>query len=149
MPIPPLESTGFLPPGIHDCTLEEVEKRFGGFQSSDRRPQLWKKFKEFLREAKAAGLVEALLLDGSFATAKAEPNDIDFVLLVSTTHDFTADLTPAEYAVLSRRRIHRRYGFDVLVARTGSEQHRRYLSFFQQIRFEPGHSKGILRIRSI
>ncbi|MCI0420617.1 MAG: hypothetical protein L0387_39830 [Acidobacteria bacterium] len=53
----------------------------------------------------------------------------------------------AEYNVVSRRRVHRRYGFNLLVARSNSEEYRRYVSFFQQVRFEPEKKKGLLRIQ--
>jgi hypothetical protein len=50
------------------------------------------------------------------------------------------------YAVLSKRRVLRQHGFDLLVARDDSEEYVRYVRFFQQIRFEPGRSKDILRL---
>ncbi len=146
MPIPPLNRDGFLPEGIHECTLEEAQARFGVFQGNDRRPQLWAKLREFLREVKASRIVEAVLLNGSFISGKLAPNDIDLILVVPANHDFAADLTPAEYNVLSKRRVFRRLGFDVLVARDGSEEHRRYAAFFQQVRLAPGQRKGMLKI---
>jgi hypothetical protein len=69
VPIPRFEETGLLPPGVHDCTLEDIETRFGSFQGSDRRPRLWAQFTAFYREAKASSVIELLLLDGSFVTA--------------------------------------------------------------------------------
>jgi hypothetical protein len=144
--IPLFNEHGWLPDGIHDCTLDEAAARFGGFQSSDRRPLLWTRFSEFAREAKACGLVEAVLVDGSFVTAEPSPNDIDLVLIVSAHHDLAADFQPSEYNVLSKRRVNRRFGFDLLVARADSEEYRRYVGFFQQVRLEPGRKKGILRI---
>ena len=62
---------------IYDCTMEEAAQRFGVFLSSDRRPQLWDQFTECIREAESCRLIEAVLLNGSFVTAKNEPNDID------------------------------------------------------------------------
>jgi len=53
--IPAFNERGCLPEGIHDCTMEETAQRFGVFQSSDRRPQLWDKFIEFMREAESCG----------------------------------------------------------------------------------------------
>ena len=144
--IPPFDHNGCLPEGIYDCAVEEVSKRFGSFQSSDWRARLWAKFTEFLREAKACGLIEAVLLDGSFVTAKPDPNDIDLILIVPGNHDFSADFQPSEYNVLSKRQVSRRFGFDLLVARAESEEYRRYVEFFQQVRLEPGRKKGILRI---
>lgn len=146
MAIPPLNEHGWLPDGIHDCTLEEVAEQFGTFQSSDRRPELWARLAEFVREAKACGLVDAVLIDGSFVTAEPVPNDIDLILVMPLGHDFSADFQPNEYNVLSKRQVNRRFRFDLLVARVDSEEYRRYMRFFQQVRLEPGRRKGILRI---
>lgn len=147
MPIPLLDDHGFLPVGVHDCTLEEIKARFGSFQASDRRPRLFARLETFLSEANASRLVVSVLVDGSFVTAKTEPNDIDLVLVVARNHSFVADLSPLEYNVLSKRCVHRRHGFDLLVACADSDEYRRYVRFFQQIRFAPGRSKGILRIK--
>ena len=109
--------------------MDEAAERFGAFQSSDRRPRLWARFAEFMREVNACGLVEAVLVDGSFVTTTSDPNDIDLVLVVSASHDFEADFQPNEYNILSKRQVNRRVGFDLLVARAGSEEYRRYGSF--------------------
>jgi hypothetical protein len=144
--IPPFNQDGWLPEGIYDCTMDEAAERFGAFQTSDRRPQLWAKLTESVREVGIWDFIEGVLVDGSFVTAAAEPNDIDLVLVVSANHDFGEDLQPEAYNVLSKRRVNRRFGFDLLVARAGSEEYRRYVGFFQQVRLEPGRRKGILRI---
>jgi hypothetical protein len=146
MPIPPLNEHGLLPPGVHDCTLAELEARFGAFRGSDRRPQLVAKFKEFVREAEVSGLLEAVLVDGSFVTAKADPNDMDLVLVVAARHDFAAELSPAQYNLLAQRRVRKRFGFDIVVARNGSENLQQAIAFFLQVRQQPGLNKGILRI---
>ncbi len=138
---------GLLPEGIHDCTLEEAVARFGSFQGNDRRPQLWAKFVEFVREARMSGLIEALLVDGSFVTAASDPNDIDFVVLVSVAHHFASDLGPSRYNVLSKRRVRRRFGFDIVLARVGTEDVTETADFFQQVKGQPHIKKGILRIR--
>ncbi|MBM4297107.1 MAG: hypothetical protein FJ143_05145, partial [Deltaproteobacteria bacterium] len=109
--IPSFNEHGCLPEGIHDCTAEEIADRFGGFQSRDRRPRLWERFVEFLREVKACDLADAVLVDGSFVTAKTDPNDIDLVLIVSSGYNFSAEFLPSEYNVLSQRRVSRRCGF--------------------------------------
>ena len=73
MSIPERNPQGLLPPGIHDCTLEEVGQRFGCFQWSDRRPNLYKRLLEYVRELQGAKIAEALLLNGSFVTGKPNP----------------------------------------------------------------------------
>ena len=147
MPIPPLDKDGLLPAGVHECTLEEIGKRFGCFQSSDQRPRLFVKLEAFLREARASKAARAILVDGSFVTGKARPNDIDLIIVVPREHDFRADLSPAAYNVLSKRLVHRRFGFDLLVAREESVEYDRWVEFFQQVRLEPGRLKGILILR--
>ncbi|MCI0540988.1 MAG: hypothetical protein L0Z50_37785 [Verrucomicrobiales bacterium] len=146
MPIPAFNKHGFLPEGIHICTVEEVASRFGSFQSSDRRPHLWARFRDFLREIRASGVGLAIVINGSFATSKAEPNDIDLILVVPASHDFGRDLSPGEYNILSSQQVRRRHGLDLLVASADSDQYRRYVRLFQQVRWAPAQTKGLLRI---
>lgn len=145
--IPLFNENGWLPDGLHDCTLQEAAERFGAFQSSDRRPQLWARFSEFMREAKACQWMETILVDGSFVTAEPDPRDIDLVLVVAASHDFSADLPPAQYNLLVQRRVHRRFGFDIVVVKNGSGDFEQAIAFFQQVKQQPGMKKGILRIK--
>jgi len=102
--IPPFNDDGCLPEGIYDCAIDEAAERLGSFQSSDRRPQLWARFTEFIREAKGCGFMEAVLVGGSFVTAIPEPNDINLVLEVAAACDFSIDLSPAQYNLLAQQR---------------------------------------------
>jgi hypothetical protein len=135
-----------MPEGIHDCTLEELRARFGSFRGSDRRPRLWAALEAFIAELKAAEVGLYLVVNGSFVTAKPAPEDIDLILVLPRAHDFSLDLGPAECNVLSATRVRRRHGLDLLVAPEGSDQLRRYLKLFQQVRLEHGQTKGILQI---
>src|SRR5207302_7617066 len=114
--IPAFDEHGFLPAGVHESSLAEVESRFGAFQGTERRPMLFAKLAAFLAEVRAAKIIASVVVDGSFVTATAAPNDIDMILVVLAGHDFEADLSPSAYNVLSRRRVRRRFGFDLLVA---------------------------------
>ena len=145
--IPAFNDYGCLPEGIYDCTMDEAAERFGVFQSSDRRPWLWARFTEFIRQVKGCGFVETVIVDGSFVTSKPNPSDIDLVLVVATSHDFSADLTPAHYSLLAQRRVRRRFGFDMVVVKNGSENLELAVAFFQQVKMRPSVKKGILRIR--
>ncbi len=147
MPIPDFDEHGLLPLGIHDCTIAEIEARFGLFQSTEQRPRLMAKLAEFLAEVSVSGIVRAVLVDGSFVTANPAPNDVDLIIVVARKHDFASDLNPAAYNVVSKRRVQRRYGFDMLVAREGSLEYGRWVAFFQQVRLEPTATKGILRLQ--
>jgi hypothetical protein len=148
MPIPNLDENGLLPPGIYDCSLEEVEERFGTFQSTDRRYRIYEQLQAFLAEVRSTNLVVAVIINGSFVTSKHDPGDVDLILVLSREHDFNAELRPFEYNVLSRRRVRKRYEIDVLIAREDSLEYEEYTEFFQQVRGQVEGRKGILRLRS-
>jgi len=77
-----LGPTGFLAPGIHDMSLEEVGKRFGSFSSTDRRPTLFKKLQQFVEQARQARFVRFLIVNGSFISSKADPGDVDIIVVI-------------------------------------------------------------------
>jgi hypothetical protein len=144
--IPPLDENGYLPVGVHECTLAEIREQFGSFRHSDRRPQLFRRLVEFLEELRLAHLASSLLIDGSFTTSNLQPNDIDLVLVLSAEHDLTADLSPIQYNLLSKRRVQRRFGFDIVAVRDGTLELDEAIAFFAQIRGEPERRKGILKV---
>ena len=146
MAIPEPAPDGLLPPGLHDCSIDDIRTRFGAFQGSDRRPRLFERLEQYLSEVRRTRLLQAVIVDGSFVTAVAEPNDVDLVLVLQPGHDFSADLQPFEYNVLSRRQVQKHYGIDVLVAAAGSAAAAEYEAFFAQVRGAPGRSKGLLRL---
>jgi hypothetical protein len=146
-PIPQLDANGFLPSGIFDCTLTQVRERFGGFQGSEQRPRLFARLQDFMAATVQSGLFEAIILDGSFVTAKATPNDIDLIAVLAPDHDFERDLTMSEYALISRPLIRRRFGFDVALARRDSQLYDSYVEFFSRVRETPHLRKGLLRLR--
>lgn len=145
MPIPNLNEHGFLPEGVHDCSEGEVEKRFGQFQHSDCRCRLFERLTEFLRQAKASGLVKAVIIDGSFVTDKDEPNDIDVIVVLRPGHDFDAELSPREYNVVSKLRIRSQFKFDALVGEEGQNELSKHIYFFGRVR-ESQIRKGLLKV---
>ena len=77
--IPPFDNSGWLPPGIHRATLDEIEARFGR-ESELRRVQM-ESVRWLVDLAGRAG-VQRIVLNGSFISDIMEPNDVDCVLLV-------------------------------------------------------------------
>jgi hypothetical protein len=146
MPIPEMDQAGFLPEGVHEATIEEVRERFGRFQRTDRRPVLFAKLALFLAEVRASGLVEAVILDGSFVTPKDEPSDIDLILVLRPDHDDRAELRPFEYNAISRRMVRRRFRFDVVSARAGSDEYEQSVSFFQLVKGRSDLRKGVIKV---
>ena len=147
MPIPDLNENGFLPEGIHEASLEELRERFGRFQRTDRRPALFTKLSTYLAEVRASGLVVAVIVDGSFVTAKDEPSDIDLILVLRPDHDDRADLRPFEYNAISKCGVRSRFRFDILTALQGSAKHMEYLDLFQRVKGEPDLRKGVVEVR--
>jgi hypothetical protein len=76
--IPPFNEHGYLPTGVHQATLDEVDVRFGK-ESEVRRVQM-ESLRWLADLARRVG-VERLVINGSFVTDLLEPNDVDCVLL--------------------------------------------------------------------
>lgn len=146
MAIPAFGPDGLLPVGVHEASLEEIRDRLGAFQRTDRRPRLFERLEVFVKELRESRIVTSMLVDGSFVTSADEPNDVDVILVLPLTHDFTAELAPYQYNVLSRRAVRRRHAIDVLVATEGSALLEEYLEFFSQVRGRPSIRKGIVSL---
>ncbi len=84
--IPPYNENGYLPPGIHPATLEEIAVRFG--QESELRQVEMESLRWLVDLAWRSG-VQRIVVNGSFITDKLEPNDVDCVLLIGS--DFPRD----------------------------------------------------------
>jgi hypothetical protein len=85
--IPPFEDNGYLPPGIHRATLDEIEARFGN--ESELRQVQMESLRWLVDLVKHAG-IQRLVVDGSFVTDVFEPNDVDCVLLLDPDHPHDA-----------------------------------------------------------
>jgi hypothetical protein len=77
--IPPLDDDGYLPPGIHAATLDEIEALFG--RESELRQVQMESLRWVVDLARRAG-VRRIIVNGSFTTARLEPNDVDCALLI-------------------------------------------------------------------
>jgi hypothetical protein len=89
--IPEFQDNGYLPPGIHPATLDEIELRFG--KDSELRRVQAESLRWLVDLAARAGIVR-IVIDGSFITDALEPNDVDCVLLIGS--DFPADASAAK-----------------------------------------------------
>jgi hypothetical protein len=78
--IPPFNENGYLPPGVHKASLDEIAQRFG--QQSEMRKAQMDSVRWLVDLARRAG-IEKVVLNGSFVTAIPEPNDVDCLLLTS------------------------------------------------------------------
>lgn len=145
MPIPDLDHLGVLPPGLHCCSLDEIQLRFGSFQGSDCRVRLHQDLVRYAAEARDTRMIRALVVDGSFVTSKAAPGDIDLVVALAGTFP-PGGIAPFVYNAISKRRIKAMYPFDVVVVPDGGDAYRAAVEFFAQVKHQPGSTKGLLRV---
>jgi hypothetical protein len=82
--IPPLNEHGYLPAGVHPATLDEVIARFG--RGSEQREAQGDSLRRLAPLCQQIGVTK-LLINGSFVTNAAEPNDVDCVLLIPPGYD--------------------------------------------------------------
>jgi hypothetical protein len=140
--LPPFRPDGYLPEGVHVCSEAEVLFRFGS--SSRRRRRLVLRLRRWLELGRQVG-ARRLLVDGSFVTAKAEPQDIDSVIFLP--EDFTRQLerefAPAlelEEMLLTRRPE------ELFAAEDETDWHE-WVAFFSQTREPDRRRKGLVEIR--
>ena len=85
MPIPSLTEKGELPVGVHRATIEEVIEFFGA--GTTQREDVTNRLKRIFSLATSTGQLDRLVIFGSYITNKAEPNDIDVVLVFKDSFD--------------------------------------------------------------
>ena len=71
--IPPFQPNGYLPPGVHETTWQQVTEHFG---TNPHRRTLLIGLKQALESLRQSGC-RKIYLDGSFATDKELPGDFD------------------------------------------------------------------------
>jgi hypothetical protein len=154
--LPAMTDHKLLPQGIHDATIEKVKERFGAFQRSDRRCQLFKKLAEYVEEVRKAEWNAEVIVDGSFVMAGVdEPGDIDLILVLPEDWDMSADVRPFEYNLVSKKQVQKHYGFDVRAVRANSPEQREWTDFFSRVNAKwcqpsfgipVGTRKGLVRV---
>ena len=87
--ISPFDENGYLPPGVHPATLEEVIARFG---SANEERIAEAESLEWLTTWCVLAGVERLLIDGSFVTDRDEPGDVDCLCLLASSVVLDSDL---------------------------------------------------------
>jgi uncharacterized protein DUF6932 len=118
-----------------------------GFNQPDRRPELCRRLSDMVNALKRAKVARAIIVDGSFVTGADEPNDVDLLIILPADWNFHEELPIEAYNLLSKKRVRRRWGFDILVACEGTPECVRYAECFQGIRNNSSWRKGVLRLQ--
>lgn len=78
-----MEYEPLFSPGFHEISLNDLENLFINiFVIKERREYLIKRLQDFLAQYSDIKLNSEIWIDGSFATKKPEPSDIDIVFFV-------------------------------------------------------------------
>jgi hypothetical protein len=142
MPILPLQYDGFLPPGLHLAEMDEIEDRFG--KSTSRRQNLFIRLRLFAELAQHCGAVR-MFVNGSFVTAKAEPEDVDVVIWIGA--EYVERLTHDDgEAILLDEIVDRGEPQEVFLVDT-EQKWDGWIEFFSQVRGFSGKYKGIVEIK--
>jgi hypothetical protein len=139
--IPPFRADGYLPEGLYRASEAEVLFRFG--TSTRRRRRLALRLRRWIELGRDVG-GRRLLIDGSFVTAKGEPNDIDAVLLLP--HSFQGQVErgipsalEVEEMLLTRRP-------EELFAAEDETDWAEWVEFFGRTREADGRRKGLVEV---
>lgn len=139
--IPPFDSGGLLPEGIHDALWGEFEERFG---FNEHRRNLIAGLNRAVSALGKAGC-KNIFVDGSFVTAKVIPNDFDCCWDIDGVDPDLMDSVFFDFSNL-RAAQKAKYGGEFFPAQTPeASSGRTFLEFFQ-IDKETGAQKGIIRI---
>ena len=76
--IPAFDDRGYLPPGVHSASLDEIADRFG--RDTELRRVQMDSLRWLVDQARVAGIAR-VIVNGSFVTDALEPNDVDCLLL--------------------------------------------------------------------
>ena len=139
--IPAFRSDGYLPPGVHVCTEAEATSRFG--VASHRRRRLITRVRRWCELGRAIG-ARRLLLDGSFVTAKDEPEDVDAVMLLPA--DFARQVELNVEAALELEEMFLTRQPEEIFAAEDQADWRDWCEFFSRTREPDGRRKGLVEV---
>ena len=139
--IPPFRPDGYLPDSVHLCSETDATFRFGA--GSRRRRRLIVRLRRWMELARAVG-ARRLLIDGSFVTAKEEPNDIDAVLLIPP--NFAELLDRGVEAALELEEMLLTRQPEEMFAAEDDADWQAWCDFFGRTRELDGRRKGLVEI---
>ena len=140
-PIPPLRPDGYLPEGVHVCSEVDVIFRFGS--SSRRRRRLALRLRRWIELGRQVG-AKRLLVDGSFVTAKEEPQDVDTVILLP--QDFSRYLEQEHPLALELEEMLLTRRPEEIFAAEDETDWEEWISFFSLTREPDRRRKGLVEI---
>jgi hypothetical protein len=141
--LPVFNEEGDLPAGVQQATLPEALARFG--QGSVQRCAVADRLRRLHQLAVSTGQLARFVVFGSFVTAKADPNDVDVILLMEDSFDLAA-VTGEAALVFQHMEADARFGASVFwTKRSGALGGEQAMIEYWQVRREGGQ-RGIVEI---
>ena len=137
--IPDFLDDGYLPEGLHFATEAEVMFRFGS--NTPRRRRLALRLRRWIELARAVS-ARSLFVDGSFVTAKPEPNDVDVVVWLPT--DFVTRVSSGNLEALELETMLLTRRPEEIFAAEDRRDWDDWLEFFSRTREPDGRRKGVV-----
>jgi hypothetical protein len=139
--IPDFRDDGYLPEGLYRATEAEVTFRFGS--TSRQRRRLVLRLRRWISLARQIGATR-LLIDGSFVTAKTEPNDIDSVILLP--RDFRRRIASGSEAAIELEQMLETRSPEEIFAAEDENDWWEWIEFFSRTREVDSRRKGLVEI---
>lgn len=139
--IPPFRADGYLPQGLYLCSEAELTFRFGA--ATRRRRRLILRVRRWIELSRRVGATR-LLIDGSFVTAKPEPNDVDAVVLLPV--DFDTRIELGEIAALELEEMLLARSPEEIFAAEDDSDFSQWVEFFSRTRESDGRKKGLVEV---
>jgi hypothetical protein len=143
--IPPFDSLGNLPPGIHRASWKEFKSRFGW---NEHRKKLLSGLDRALKTLTEAGC-KTVYIDGSFVTAKEKPGDYDGCWSIKgITNQSVAYIDPVLLDFSQGRAAQKAKYYGEMFPAEGTEaaSGKTWLEFFQ-VDKKRGDQKGIVMLK--
>jgi len=139
--IPDFRDDGYLPEGLHLASEAEITFRFG--TSTKQRRRLALRLRRWIQLSQSVA-AKRLFVDGSFVTAKLEPNDVDAVVwladdLVDRVSRGDIDAVELETMLLTRLP-------EEIFAAEDRRDWDDWVDFFGRTREADGRRKGIVEV---
>jgi hypothetical protein len=140
--IPEFRPDGYLPEGLHPASEAESTFQFGS--TTPRRRRLVLRLRRWIVLARDIG-ARRLLIDGSFVTAKPEPDDIDAVILLPANFAILVEQGNESAIELEQMLLTRRP--EELFAAEDESDWNAWFEFFSRTREPDGRRKGLVEIQ--
>lgn len=164
--LPDFDEYGFLPSGVYDTTIQEVQRRFC---TNEQRVQIFSRFEDYVNEVSVFGMQFACYLDGSFISDKDDPQDLDVVIDIPDSNSQLYNALRSSVAWHDRRwlllnlekvrrefGIHFFYWMPMMQVRGPNDQIENFQKVYaatatdvrsrKGIKVELSHRKGIVRV---